>query len=423
MDFWSIVGFIVVLFVFIRFVKRLGEGLPIIELMLLIAGLQWVIGPLIEYTYPTFHYKYYMYVSEVNYMSYVVPAYSVFAIAILWTMKSYTSITIPVEKLKDFKKYGLTIFIIGVFFDVISGSLPGTLAFFAFLIANFKFAGAIIMFFSEDKRLRKIFYFALFYLLFSAIQQAMFHDLVLWAVFFFMFWAIKYKPSVKQIYVIIFIGLFSLTTLQTIKSAYRSEVWNGYQGNKMELFVGLFVDAVFLNSANAEELSGEENNVRLNQGWIISAIMDEIPKKVDFLEGETIIEAVSASILPRFLNPNKKKAGGRENFEKFTGLSLGEGTSMGISIIGEAYGNFKVFGGILFMGIWGWFLARCWGFFLKKTQKNLLLLAFLPIIFLQVVKAETELVVVLNHLVKASIVVFLFFWAVKRFLNWNLKHE
>jgi hypothetical protein len=44
-------------------------------------------------------------------------------------------------------------------------------------------------------------------------------------------------------------------------------------------------------------------------------------------------------------------------------------------------------------------------------------------VFLQVIKAETELVVVLNHLIKATIVVYLFFWAAKAFLNWNLKDD
>ena len=417
---WSFLGVVVVGLVGFRFVNRLGKGVPILEVMLLMAGLQWIIGPIIEYNFPTNHYKYYMYVPEEVYMSYIAPAYLFFTLAIFVTLNKYKSINIPVNELDGYKGYGLTIFLIGVGFDLISGSLPGTLGFFAFLLGNFKFAGAIILFFSQDKRLRRIFYLALLYLLFRSIQQAMFHDLILWTVFFYMFWAVKYKPSRKQILITLMIGLFSLSTLQTIKSAYRSKVWSGYSGNKVELFAGLFIDAVFFNSATAENLSGDENNVRLNQGWIISAIMDEVPKRTMFFEGETIVEAVTSTIVPRAFDPDKKKAGGQENFKKFTGLELGKNTSMGISIVGEAYGNFNVFGGIVFMTIWGWFLASYWGFLLKKIKDNILLLAFLPIIFLQVVKAETELVVVLNHLVKATIVVFLFFWGAKQFLNWKL---
>ena len=423
MDFITALGLAFVFIVFIKFVLQLGKSVPMLELMLLISGLQWIVGPYIEYNSPSLHYKYYMYVPQDVYMGYVVPAYGLFAFIVLLTLRRYQKLTINIDNLKNYKQYGFMVFLIGVFFDVISGFLPGALGFFAFIIANFKFAGAIILFYSESRQLRYVFYGALVYLFVSALQKAMFHDLVLWSVFFYMFWAMKNQPSVKSILITFLVASLSLTTLQTIKAAYRMKVWNGYRGNKIELFTGLIVDAVLLNGANASELDGELNNVRLNQGWIISAIMDEIPKNLQFLDGETIKEAIGAAILPRFLNPSKKKAGGQENFEKFTGLTLNEGTSMGISIIGEAYGNYKVFGGIVFMGIWGFFLAKIWRFLIGRIYKNLMLIAFIPIIFLQVIKAETELVVVLNHLVKSMIVVFLFFWATKRFLNWNFEFE
>ena len=424
MSIWTIIGLGIVVIVGIRFIQRLGQSVPILELMLLIAGLQWIIGPWIEYNFPTNHYKYYMYVPESTYMAIIVPAYGLFVLGVLLGLQKKGLGSIPVAQLQRYKQYGVMIFLIGVGFDLISSRLPGTLAFFGFIVANFKFAGAIILFFSEDPKLKKIFYFSLVYLFVRAVQAAMFHDLVLWSVFFYMFWALKFQPSKQQIYGTIVVGLLSLSTLQTIKAAYRAKVWEGFQGNKLELFATLFVEALFFEESQStgDDLSGEENNVRLNQGWIISAILDEIPSRVPFQKGSTITEAVMASISPRFLNPNKKQAGGKENFEKFTGLSLGKNTSMGISIVGEAYGNFGKWGGMLFMGVWGWFLAWYWKLLSKQIQNNLLFLAFLPIIFLQVVKAETELVVVLNHLIKASIVVFLFFWGVRRFLHWNLKH-
>ncbi|TXB63813.1 hypothetical protein [Phaeodactylibacter luteus] len=416
----SIIGLTLVIWVFLRFVRVLGKSVPILELMLLTAGLQWIVGPVIEYLTPSFHYRYYMYVPEAEYMGYIVPAYAFFVLSTLGGLGSYGRLAIPVTQLQRYEQYGLGVFLIGVFFDLISGVLPGTLGFFAFLASNFKFVGAIVLFFSNDPRLRNIFYLALGYLFLSALRQAMFHDLVLWSVFFYMFWALKHQPSKSQIYLTILIGVLSLSTLQTIKAAYRMQVWQGYGGNKLELFADLALDAILSDDRNADQERDVENNVRLNQGWIISAIMDEIPARTPFIGGETIGQAISASILPRFLNPNKTQAGGRENFRRFTGLDISQGTSMGISIVGEAYGNYNVFGGILFMGAWGFFLARFWRFLLKNAGQNLLLIAFLPLIFLQVVKAETELVVVLNHMVKASIVVFGFFWAARNILNWKV---
>ena len=423
MEFWTFIGLLAVVLVFLRFVNSLGKSVPILELMLLLAGLQWIVGAFIEYVTPSRHYKYYMYVPEEVYMGYVVPAYLAFAGVVILGLKKVDEVALKIDAFPKVKSYGLKVFLIGVFFDIISGFLPGSLGFFAFIVANFKFAGAIILFFSDDPKLKKIFYGSLAYLFLSALQKAMFHDLILWTVFFYMFWAIKHKPSKQQIYLSIVIGVLSVSTLQTIKAAYRSQVWGGYQGNKLELFANLFIEEMFFSNADEEEEDENLNNVRLNQGWIISAIMDEIPRRVAYLDGATIVEAVMASILPRFLNPDKKKAGGQENFRKFTGLQIADSTSMGISIIGEAYGNFKLAGGILFMAIWGYVIVLVWRPLYRKSLKNIMFLAFLPIIFLQVVKAETELVVVLNHLVKASIVVFLFFWAADRFLQWNVKND
>ena len=59
--FWSIIGLITVIYVFSIFIKRLGKTLPVLELLLLIAGLQWIVGSFIEYRTDFLHYKYSLY--------------------------------------------------------------------------------------------------------------------------------------------------------------------------------------------------------------------------------------------------------------------------------------------------------------------------------------------------------------------------
>ncbi|WP_179317355.1 hypothetical protein [Winogradskyella undariae] len=421
---WTLIGCIAVVYLGILFVKRLGESVPILELMTLIAGLQWIIGPIIEYASPSGHYKYYMYVDQETYMGFVVPAYLLFMVVILKGVKKSANFKVPISHLEHYSQYGLMIFGIGVVFDLVGGFLPGALGFFAFILSNFKFAGAIILFFSKDALLKKVFYGAIVYLFAIALAKGMFHDLILWSVFFYMFWAIKNKPSLTFIFITFLIAALSLTTLQTIKRAYRSQIWQGYSGNKVELFVTLMAESLVSGDVTEEAEQGETGtNVRLNQGWIISAVIYNIPKYQPYLNGETVSTALFSSVLPRFLNPNKAVAGGRENFRKFTGLSLSDGTSMGISIIGEAYGNFGKIGGIVFMGLWGFFLTRIWSKLFKIVLNNIVFISFLPIAFLQVIKAETELVVVLNHLIKSLIVILFFFWYAKNYLNWNFSHE
>ena len=82
---------------------------------------------------------------------------------------------------------------------------------------------------------------------------------------------------------------------------------------------------------------------------------------------------------------------------------------MDISQVGEAYANFGAIGGMIFMLLVGlffnWIIARIskWGNIYPD------LIFWLPLIFLQVVKAETSLVTVLNHLTKAMLVAWFFF--------------
>ena len=159
--------------------------------------------------------------------------------------------------------------------------------------------------------------------------------------------------------------------------------------------------------------------VRLNQGWIISATMAHVPQREPFANGSTIIEGIETSLLPRIIAPNKAKAGGRENFRKYTGLQIGEHTSMGISIAGEAWVNFGYWGGIFFMLAWGLFISWFWNKIHTLSEFYPTILIWSPLLFLQVIKAETEFMVVLNHLIKASALVFGLLWFIKR--QWGVR--
>lgn len=418
---WAYLGVILVIWVFWIFLRGLGKRLPILEFILLIAGLQWIIGPLIDYNTPISHFKYYMYVDQLTYMQYVVPAYFVFAIVLIRGVnKKYKIAWWSINDLVQFSSYGIFIFSAGVVFDIIRPLVPNSLQFVFYLLTNFKFVGALLLLFSPIKWHRYLFYGSLGYLFFSSLRNAMFHDFILWSAFFYMFWAYKVKPSWKLSLLILLSGFLFGTVIQAVKSEYRSIIWGGYHGNYLVLFTEIMERKI---SGGLIESDQDENelNVRLNQGWIISAVMHHTPKSQPYANGGTVKEAFMASLVPRFIFPDKKIAGGVENFEKFTGISLSANTSMGLSIMGEAYANFGVKGGIIFMGFWGIFLVWIWRILINKTQSTLMLIVFLPLIFLQVVKAETELVVVLNHLIKSILLVFLFFWFIRRVLKWQLK--
>lgn len=422
MNLMTLIGIGLVIVVAIVFMKALGKRLPILEMMMLIAGLQWIIGPFIEYNSDFHDVKYYMYVDESTYMGYVVPAYAFFTGVIFFMTRNSV---VNVQDIIDFKKYsryGLTILFIGIVSELLGFVLPGALGFLVFLLSGFKFVGAIILYFSDVRIHRYIFYGSVAFMAFISLKNGLFHDFILWSAFFYMFFTIKTQPSWKMKSVTIISGFVLLTVIQAVKSDYRMLLQSGGDVNVVSLFFGS-VNQKYDSGFLEEDEAASSLNVRLNQGWIISAIMDHVPRNLAYAEGSTVIEAIEASFVPRFLNPNKKEAGGQENFRKYTGLNLSDNTSMGLSIIGEFYANFGVLKGIFMMGVWGFLIGFIWKKLIANTYKIPLLIFFLPLIFLQVVKAETELVVVLNHLIKSIITVSLFFWLTKKYLKWQIFAE
>lgn len=418
---WSLLGVILVCYIFIVFLITIGESIPFLEFMLLVSGLQWIIGPLIEYNTPFEHFKYYMYVPEEAYMQVVVPAFAVYSVVLLYAAKKYPLRLENIEGLGRFAPYGIRFVLIGLAAQFAGAFVPGSLKFFMVIVANFKYIGAIILFFSDKPVHRNYFYGALVLLVGTSLQSGFFHDLILWSVFLFFYWAIRVKPTLLAKVAIIGTGLLLVSVIQGVKMQFRDAVQSGYEGNKLELFVSIFLDqyegGYYDKTENVEGL-----NVRLNQGWIISAVIDHVPHKEPYAEGETVKEAIAAAALPRFLNPDKKGAGGRDNFRRFSGLMIGDNTSMGISIIGEFYANYGD-SAYIAMGIWALFLLLTWRFLYLRQKSIPFVIFFVPLLFLQVVKAETELVVVLNHLVKSGIVIFSFFYYTKNYLKWSIYFE
>ncbi len=402
------------------FVLRLGNKLPVMELIAVLAWFQWVFGAFIAYRMPPSFDKYRMYVDESTYFKIMVPLCLAFSVGLSFKQNTldFNQLREHFKENSNFTLIGTKLIYIGLFAMFFGGYLPSSFRFFMFLVQGFAYVGVGILTFINKRQANHYLIVLFALLILNSLRIGMFHDLILWGVFFGLFWFIKKEFTVRGKLIIICFGFFTLSTLQAVKGSYRALIRSGSDENKIALFSSLLFDQIFSEGADETEIS--DQNVRLNQGWINSAIIKNVPENETFANGETIYEALSSSLLPRFLNPSKKKAGGQENFRRFTGLPLADNTSMGISVAGEAYANFGTIGGVLFMALWGRVLSFVFSFLINKAQFNPVIIFFVPVIFFQVVKAETELVVVLNHLVKASMVVWMFFWGARNILKWEV---
>ena len=414
--FLTSLGLAFTLYIFVKLLLDMGNRIPIIELMTALAALQWILGPYIEYGRDLEHWKYKMYVDESTYMSFVVPAILVF-----WFGANITKPKSNLESIKrqitqilaDHPMFPYTLIIAGAILPFSADLFPGSLGFVFFLLSMLKYIGVIYLIHSTQRFRWLVFFGVLFFTAAASIGAGMFHDLILWSMLLFTFLAKEWKMSFPAKMIAAVIGILFAMTIQSVKLQYRMETWGGqYEGNKTLLFISMAANdwktgEVFLPKQDVHM------KVRLNQGWIISSVMYNVPAYVPYAQGSTIKDAIVNSAIPRIFYPDKPIAGGRENFRKFTGLTLDDNTSMGISIAGEGYANFGWIGGIVFMFLWGLFINWFWRSLERWSKFFPTLLVWSPILFLQVVKAETEFGVVLNHLIKSSVVVFGVVWGIR----------
>jgi hypothetical protein len=240
----------------------------------------------------------------------------------------------------------------------------------------------------------------------SSLGSAMFHDLITWLIFILAVLAIKFKPPVL-IKVAFAVGFMLLViTIQQLKGAYRTaSQFQGKQGS-LDLF-GQVYETQESNGGIFDKESLARNNVRINQGFIVTYIMKNIPDKVPYANGAELYQILEAAFLPRIIAPNKLKAGDNSLVTKYSGIRLNPDTSMSLSAMGDSYINFGTYGGCIMM----FFLGALFNFVLIKFgkigKKYPVAILFTPLVFYFPIRPDTALQTGLNHLVKASFLLYM----------------
>ncbi|MCW8896631.1 MAG: hypothetical protein OQJ96_06295 [Flavobacteriales bacterium] len=418
--FYSSLGLSFTLYIFIDFVSKLGKTFPIKEFIILIASLQWIVGAKISFSLGKTHHKYYMYVEEDVYMSYVVPGVLAMTFGLYLIRNS-----LPIDKIKtgfieNNRKTNIstayTLVAIGLLSGVINKFINiGGLAFILYLSSLLLYVGIGYLFFLFPKYKWHLFFVTLGITFVTSLGSGMFHNMLIIASFF-AFLVTPNKTSFVTKLTVITLGAFFIYMLQVVKKDFREIIWSGKKVNPVEVFYDL-IEREFLveketeaqplgtfQQQKEEQKSADANN-RLNQGWIISKVLDNVPSKKPFLEGKTIKEAIEASLLPRFLAPDKAGADqALVNFKEITGLGLSKNASMGLSLIAEFYANYGIAGGWIAMFLYGLLLSISITLIMQYLGKSsYLMILWLILFFFQVVKAETDFIKIFNHLVKSLI--------------------
>lgn len=412
---YSLVGIFLFLNIGFDFFIQLGKTIPIKQLILLIALIQWVIAPFLSYHYYSESQFYYMQVPEEQYMSYNVPAVSFFVLG-LFIPLYHRGRMFYLEKVELYDIYsnhmvrrGRFLFWIGILSLMVLPFVPGNLGFAFFLLSKLTFIGAFYLY-AAKVRFRMMYLVAAYLpVIYAAINSSIFHDLFLWGGFLFIVYALLKQIGLIRKALIILSGIGLVLFIQLIKQEYRAAIVEQTEANT-EVLTNVAAQKL---SSNIEEESYFQDLVdRLNQGWIIARIMYVVPSFEPFAEGETIETGLKAAFIPRIFNPEKVESGGAY-FERFTGMEL-INTSMNLGLIGEAYANYGVNGGMFFMFLFGLFVNIVLTIILAKSNVFPELLLWIPFLFLYMIKAEDDFTTMINQFTKALYVLFGMFWVMSK---------
>lgn len=396
---------------FFKLFQDIGKSLSLLTFTALLASLQWLLAPLI-----TYHIDYEFFTSDkimllkvpVNqYFRYVFPATIafIFGLFILAPRRADHSNILKTNcDSKTVRIVAITLFYLGLSAQIlmnVSGSL--SFGYFGWLLRHLPLISVILFWFFNLKRKWIYSAVAIGTLLLDALNTGMFGELVYWLLFIFLFLSLKLKPGITFKSGMIAFGILIFFVISISKWEYRLSLWQGDVRTNSER-IELYTDILSKNLTNPQhdtkQLSQALIARRLSQGGTISHIIDRIPAKESMASGETVSNAILSALIPRLFWPDKPVAG-QQNFQRFTGVKLIEGTSMGITPIGEMYANFGHRGGILGMFFYGLFLSFIYRFFVRSVWNPSSLLVFLmPLVFIRSIQAETDLMRTLTASVK-----------------------
>lgn len=413
----SFIALAITIHQFLLLFYSVGTVIPIRYLAGSFMCLQMLLGPTLAYNgldaYQRFESQ--MRIPEVEYMAYAIPAVALFIMGLHITAGKLKGEILNEKEIARFinNSGNLPYVFIGVGFlsSYVSGFFGSELGFVFYLLSGFKFIGAFMLVLGTRQLKTWVLVLVFGSIIASSLQRAMFHDLLTWLIMLGAMLAVKFKPGITLKTVAAFAFIVLAVIIQQVKGDYRQAAYTGSDGGAgLESFQNAVEKADAGNSFSSTSLA--KSNIRINQGYIITNIMNTVPEKVPFENGKELMQILEAAFLPRIIAPNKLNAGDRTIFMKYSGLALMPGTSMGLSSMGDAYINFGILGGCIFMFCLGLLFSEVLNGFHKYSKYYPFLLLFTPLVFYYPIRPDCELQTSLGHLVKSCFLIYMLilFW-------------
>lgn len=391
---------------------KMNNELPIRNFFTMQFTLQFLFGPALVYNVFADYQvaTYVMVITKNDYFAFVLPCILLFHLGLLLgdrNAKIKISIDSIQEKLDGNENWIYILLAIGLLSSVVAPFFPKSLNFVFYLLGGFKYCSAFMLILRKKQVKWYILVLIFGSLLLSAFSQVMFHDLLIWLVFLAVFASIKYKYSMwtKLLGLLVFIAFAAF--LQVIKIQLRNQIWRGGKSFNAEVLQeATTASAIQKKGFFSKEVLAPQLT-RINQGWIVTRILRNVPAKVEHTNGALLWSYMEAAFLPRFLAPDKLMAGDYRLFTKYSGHTILKGTSMGLSPVGDGYIDFGVEGGMLFMFLY----ALMYGISIRRysflVNTNYLYFIFVPLVFIYPIRPDCETQTAFGHFIKAIVLVWL----------------
>ena len=415
---FSLSLFIIIL---LRFISISNFIFAFREFVLLLYTLNYLVSPSISFLLGEKITTYNLKLSPEAYFNLAMPGILLFYLG-LFSIKtnlfspnfSYINIsTIINEKL--LKK----VTILAILSSLLTSYLPGELAFFIYLISLIQYVSAFSLFALNPQK--NFFWPAipLLFILYKSFLAGMYHDAIMWVLFFGIFFIYIIKPTFKVKLVGIFFAIIFVLFIQSIKKSYREEVWYGQKEASIAT-----ASEVGYSKANTDIILGQENLIgsliRSNQAWIFASTVDNMDRNKNFQGLTVVYKYLEASLLPRFLAPDKIKSGDKEIFNTFSGHTINAGTSMGLGIFADGYIAYGAIGVYIFGFALGLIFALTFKLVEGWTKISPFYVLLIFPLLNYAVRPDCELQTTINHLSKGIMLYGLIVWYTKKRFSFKI---
>jgi hypothetical protein len=406
---------LLMILVIYQLLYKIGKGIIMMEIIIFISILTYLTVPIIGYeVYNETSaiarlWKKVMPIPKQRYYEYFLPCIICFSLGLNWFFGKGSNIDEGDDiknlvsnikaKLNNAGNTGIVLSSIGISFFFINRVAGGAFGYLGTLLYFTLYTGIMYIYFTPKSNVKYIMLgLDTAFVCYDAVSSGMFTMVAYMGATMFSIAFIGKKIGMFKKIIFFFAAICLIFFIQALKAVVRN---NAAAANQFLVSDKATVSSIFTEDGFFPMYT------RTSQGFITAAVLRRIPEAQDFDGGTSLITSISSSFVPRVFWPDKPKSGGIYNMQHFLGYKL-TGYSMNIGPPGEAYGNFGVTGGIIFMFFFGLMIRFFYKTTIQLSIKNPLLILWLPITFFQVLYCmENDVLQAINSVLKGSLFIIL----------------